>query len=192
MLARIEKDVRKRRPDFTRRPERAVVVSPVQDCAAPTEDPVHCARESRSETLDSIRERRSAVGFDQQVHVIVLERVVDDAEIPALAERSERYFDLTHEARGSHRGHVAADADRHQARVALGKVCALAMPHPRPRSRPPARAFPRPTPTRGNLQVKRELTAMRHTLDCGYVLVGCQELSAKRIVILREIRNHMV
>ena len=45
------------------------------------EDPIHCPGRARGQALQPIRQGRDALGFDEQMDVIVSERVEDDAEV---------------------------------------------------------------------------------------------------------------
>jgi hypothetical protein len=86
VLSRVENDIRERRSYLPRRAERAVVVSPVEHRSPPTEDPIHRPSEARSQALHPIRQGRGALRFDEQVDVIVLERVLDDPKVCALRD----------------------------------------------------------------------------------------------------------
>ena len=101
MLSRVEKDVRKRSSYLPGRAERAVVIAAVEHRSPPIEDPIHGPSQARSNTLDPIRQGRGALRFDEQVDVIVLERVLDDTKVCALRDRAERVFHLANQANRS-------------------------------------------------------------------------------------------
>ena len=171
VLSRVEQHVAKRGSHFARRTERPVVIATVEHRSPPIEDAIHGPREARRQALHPLRQGRDALGFDEQVDVIVLERVVDDAEVRTLRDREERALHFANQAQRSQRRHVAANANRHQTRMALRKLRPPAMPYPRSRRSLSPSTFPRPAPTHRHLQVQLELRSTRHTLDCGHVLV---------------------
>jgi hypothetical protein len=154
-----------------------VVIAAVENRSPPIEDAIHGPSKTCSQALHSLRQGCDALGFDEQVDVIVLERVVHDAEICALRDRAERALHLANQAHRSQGRHVTANANRHQTRVALRKFRPPAMPYsPSRRSLSPG-TFSRSTPAHRHLQVQLELRSTRHTLDCGHVLVESQEHS---------------
>jgi hypothetical protein len=89
MLAGIQERIRQRSPYLPGRAERAVVVAAVEHRPAPIEDAIHGASQTRGKALHSVRKGCGALRFDEQMDVIVLERVVDDAEVRALRDRAE-------------------------------------------------------------------------------------------------------
>ncbi len=179
MFACVENHVRKRGSNLPGRAECAVVIAAVESRSPPIEDAIHGPSEARGQALHPVRKGRGALRFDQQVDVIVLQRVVDDAEVSAFRDCAERALHRANQAHRSQRRHVPANANRHQARVTLRKLRTPAMPHPRScRSLSPS-TLPRPTPTHRHLQVQLELRSPLHTLDCGYVLVGSQERTSR-------------
>ena len=80
MLSRVEENVHKRHAHLPGCAERAVVIAAVENRPSPTEDPIHGPSEARGQTLHPIRQGCDALRFDEEVDVIVLERVVDDPE----------------------------------------------------------------------------------------------------------------
>ena len=62
-----------------------MVVAAVEHRPAAPADAVHGAGETGADALHAAGERVLAVCFDDQVHVVALERVVHDAEAAALA-----------------------------------------------------------------------------------------------------------
>jgi len=115
MLSRVEEYIRKRGSHLAGRAERAVVIAAVENRSAPTEDAIHGPSEARGKALHPIRQSRDALRFDEQVDVIVLERVVDDAEVRASCDRAKRVLHLPNQAHRSQGRHVPANANRHQA-----------------------------------------------------------------------------
>ena len=175
MLPRVEEHVAKRRSHLPGRAERAVVIAAVKNCSAPTKDPIHGPSQARGEALHPIAQGRDALRFDEQMHVIVLQRVVHDAEVCALRDRAERVLHFANQVQRSQGRYVPANANRHQAWMALGKFRTPAMPHSRSRRSLSPRTLPRATPAHRHPQIQLELRSTRHTLDCGHDLAECQD-----------------
>jgi hypothetical protein len=62
------------------------------------EGPVHRAREPGRERLHPAPARILVVGLDEEVRVIVLDRVVHEPEVPRFTRIAERSLELAHEA----------------------------------------------------------------------------------------------
>ena len=101
MFAGVEERIRQRRAHLSGRPERAVVVAAIEYGSAPIKDPIHGPGQTGGQALDPIRQGRSALRFDEQVDVIVLERVVHDAEVRAYCDLAKRTLHLANQAHGS-------------------------------------------------------------------------------------------
>jgi hypothetical protein len=89
VLSRIQENVGKRSSRLSGGAERAMVVAAVKNRSMPIEDPIYGASKSRGQALHPIREGRGALRFDQQVDMIVLERVVNHAEVCPLRDCAE-------------------------------------------------------------------------------------------------------
>jgi hypothetical protein len=175
VLSRVQQHVRERSPHLAWRAEHAVVVAAVENRSTAAKDAVDRPRETRSDALQPIAERMNALRLDQQVDVVVLERVVDDPEARTARDLTERALHLAHQPHRSQGRHVGEDAHRHQAWQAPGKPHSPSMPHARPGSGLASRARPRAAPARRHREIQLELSTTRHTLDCGYVLRRSQE-----------------
>jgi len=175
MLSCVEEDVGKGRSHLPGRTQRAVVIAAVENRSPPIEDAIHGPGEARGQALHTIPQGHGAFRFNEQVDVIVLQRVVDDPEVSTFRDRAKRVLYLANQAHCSQRRHVAANADRHQPRVAFRKFRTPAMPYSRPHRSLSPGTLPRSTPAHGHLQVQLELRSTRHTLDCGHVLAECQD-----------------
>ena len=81
MPARIEQHVGERIPHLLRRLQQAQVISLEEHRPGAPQRPVHRAREPRRKRHHPAPERIAIVGLDDQVRVIVLDRVVDEPEI---------------------------------------------------------------------------------------------------------------
>lgn len=169
MLARIQQHVGERRTHFPRRAQRTMVISPVEHRSAPFKNPIHSPSQTRVEAFHPVGQGGCTFGLDEEVNMIVLERVMDDAEVGALRDLSQRALDFANEAHRPQGGDIRTNADRHEARRALWKLRTLAVPYPRSRRGLSPSPLPRSTPMHRCLQVQLELRSMRHTLDCGYV-----------------------
>jgi hypothetical protein len=98
---RIEKDVRERVPHFARRAQDVEVEAVREHRSAAREDTVHSSREARSDGLHPRCEVAVARGFHDQMHVIVLDRVVSYPEASAIASLAEGALQLAHEPDGA-------------------------------------------------------------------------------------------
>jgi hypothetical protein len=105
MLARVVEDVDERVTHFTRRPQQARVVAIAPDASAPTEDAVDRLRQSNREALDAAREPCDGIRLDDEMQVVALHAVVQDAEAWC-PERSERMTDRRYRVVVAERGEV--------------------------------------------------------------------------------------
>jgi hypothetical protein len=103
MPARIEKAVRKRVPHLSRRTQDVQVVAISEHGASSAEDSIDCSREPRADGFHAACEIARAGRLDDRVQVVVLHRVLNEAEAPTLARRSEAALELTHQAKGPQR-----------------------------------------------------------------------------------------
>jgi len=179
MLSRVEEHVGERGPNLPGRAEAAVVIPPVEHRSPPPEDPVHRSREARGDALHAACESRRVRRFDQEVDVIVLDRVVNDAEVGSFRTSAKGALQFPHQSHASQGRNLPANANRDEPRVSLGKLCTGAVPHSRSQCGLSSGSRPRATPACRLLQFELELRATRHTLDYGYVFVGSQEESSR-------------
>jgi hypothetical protein len=109
------------------------------------------------------REIARARRLDDQVGVVALNRVVDEAEAAAVARRSEAEFELADEAHGAQRRDLGADLQRDVAGKARGQSCASAMRIARFRAALAPCPLAPPTPTRRGAKIECELSrSTRH------------------------------
>ena len=169
VFSRVQQDVRKRRPHFPGRSECPMMVSarraPLRDDRRTDSRPAR----ARGQALRPASHGAGALRFDQQVDVIVLNRILDHTEIPALRHSGDRSLELLNEAQRPQGRDIPADAKRHQAGIALWELRAAAMPDARSRRGLSPSAFSLSTPAGRHLQAELELRATLRTLDCGYV-----------------------
>ena len=95
--SRVQQHVGQRVPHFARCAQDVQVVAIGEHGPVKAEDTVHGPGKSRTERLHSAREIARARGLDHGVHVIVLDRVVNQPEVPALARSRQAAFQLSHE-----------------------------------------------------------------------------------------------
>ena len=86
---RVEEHVRQGVADLTGCPQHVEVVAVREHWAATAEDPVDGPCQARADRLHARGQIVGARGLDDQVQVVGLDRVMDDAEARALAGRSE-------------------------------------------------------------------------------------------------------
>jgi hypothetical protein len=121
VLARIQQHIAERDSHFAWSREGAVVIASLQHGTSASEDAIHRARQPRSKALDSVRQRTGALRFDEQVHVIVLQRKLDDAKVGPTRHRAQGTLHFANQAKRSQRGNFPAHAERDQARMSSGK-----------------------------------------------------------------------
>ena len=115
MTSRIEQDVRQRVSHLARRAEDVQVVAVRENATASVEYPVHRSRQARRDGFHPGRQVPLAHGFCDQVHVIVLDRVMHQPEAPAVARFGEAALQLSHQPDRAQRGQVALHFQRHVA-----------------------------------------------------------------------------
>jgi hypothetical protein len=145
-------------PHLARRPQDPHVGAIGEHPARVPEDAVRGAREARGDRLQPARQVAGARGLDDQVRVVGLDAVVDEAEAPALAGRPPAALELGDEARAAQRGKVRAHLQRDVAGMACGEGGASPMRIAPLRPGLAAGAGPRPAPARGRAQIEHELS----------------------------------
>ena len=98
-----------------------------QHAAAASEHPIDRPRQARPDRGHPAGERLAAFRLDEQVGVIGLERVVNDAEVPAVKRCSEGPLELTDKPDGPERGDVRPDLQRDVDGMLPGKAGAGTM-----------------------------------------------------------------
>ena len=112
----VEEDIRQRVPHLARRAQDAEVIPVAEDAAALAEHAIRGTCQARGDRFHSAGEVARACRFRDQVHVIRLDRVVDQPETSSVARRSEAAFELTHERDRAKRGQSSPDLQRDMAR----------------------------------------------------------------------------
>ncbi len=145
MAPRVQEDVGQSATHLTRCAQQAMVVAPVENRPGPSADAIHGPRQASPDALHAARERLLAVGLDDQVGVVALQRVVRHAEVAALARLGQRASPLVDQRPTAQRGDALAHAQRDVDRAVPRDLLAPSMPDPRPRPSRPPRARSRAT-----------------------------------------------
>jgi phage protein D len=88
-MSRVLKHVDQRRAHLARRAQRAGVVAVAEDTTGATQKPVERSRDAHEQSLHAARERAPVGGLDDQVQVVRLDRMVNQAQAEALAAARE-------------------------------------------------------------------------------------------------------
>jgi len=95
--ARIQEHVRQRVTHLSRRAQDVKVVAVRERAPAKTKDSVHSSRNACGNGFHSAGEVALARSLCNQVHVVVLDRVVREPEAPTVARRSEAALELSNQ-----------------------------------------------------------------------------------------------
>jgi hypothetical protein len=152
MPACIQQHVGQRVPYLPRSLQRTQVIPVRQHRPPPPEHPVHGPSQPRPHGLHPASQGVWPRRFHQHVHVVALDRVLHDAAARAPADLAQRAFELAHEANRAQRRNVLSDTEGDVTGMAGGEALAGEVGHARLRTRPAARAFPTPAPTRREAQ----------------------------------------
>jgi len=157
MATRVHEDVRQRVAHFARGAEDVEVIAVGEDRTAAREDPVHGSRDARADRFHPAREIALARGFDDRVHVIVLDRIVHEPEAPPVAGRREAALELANQTDRPQRRQPAAHLQRDVAWEARRERTACTMRISRIRAALAASARASPTPARRVSEIEVEL-----------------------------------
>ena len=159
MPPRIQQHVGDRIAHLPRAGEHLVVIPVGQHLpGAPAPDrPVDREREQPRQPLHPAPERRDAVGLDDQVRVIVLDRVVHEPEVRSRARAPERPLHLANDLPLAQRRNVAPHRQRDVAGIRGRELVAAAMPQLRPRPARPPRVLALPA-VLARVEVERRLS----------------------------------
>jgi hypothetical protein len=135
VLAHVQEHVCKRVPHLARGPQDPQVVAVAQHGASASHDAIHDPREPRAKRIHSAAQLHRVRGLDQEVRVIRLDRVLDDAEVAPGAQRPERALELRDQAPAPQRRYSVANLQGDERRMRRRDSFAAAVPNPRPRSR---------------------------------------------------------
>ena len=131
MPSRVEQHVRDRVPHLPRGLEHAVVIPIREHLPGAPERAVHREREERRDRLHPAPERLHALRLDDQVRVIVLDRVVDEPHLLPHAAAPKRGLDLPRDVGIAQRGKPRNHAQRDVARMLARERIALLVGHAR-------------------------------------------------------------
>jgi len=129
-------------------------------------DTIDRARDPGRDALHAVRQRFFALRLDQQVNVIVLDGVVNDAKTDANPARGQGCPKRAHEPARAKSWNALANLDGNVHRAVTGYPFALSMQHPCAGAALAARAGPIAT-TAGLSEIERELgRTASHTWRC--------------------------
>jgi len=107
------------------------MISIGQDRSYPLEDPVGRSRQPRTDGFHATSQGVCVRCLDQEVHVIRLQRVVDDSEIATLARLAESALEGLDELGEAERRNASADPERDVGRVSSSRALPWGMAHAR-------------------------------------------------------------
>src|SRR5215831_16519643 len=167
VTSRVEQHVGERVPHLARRAQHVEMEAVREHRSAPAEDPVHGSRDARTDGLHSAGEIACARRLDDQMHVIVLDRVMDEPEAPAVARRSEAALELAYEPHGTERRQSAPHLQRDVTGKARRELRSRAARMARARAALAARTRASSSPARYLSEIEVELSnASRHRMHC--------------------------
>jgi hypothetical protein len=117
MSSRIEQNVRDDVSHLARRPQQPDVHAIGKHAASSRESPIYCSRKSREDRLEATREIECTCRLDDQMRVIVLDRVVGEPEAGALAGLTPASFELGNEPPVPQAWNVTVHFQCHVARI---------------------------------------------------------------------------
>jgi len=130
------------------------------------EFPIYGPRKARGNCLKPARQVPRATGLDDQMHVIALDRIMNETKSAALARLAPASLQLGHQIRNSERGNVLPHLERDMTWMTRCQRCSppVRIASRRPRLEP--RAGPRAAPTRRRLELELKLSrSQRHTRE---------------------------
>jgi hypothetical protein len=174
MLAPVLQDVDERMPYFARRRERAHVVSVRPDGPVAAEHPVDRLGDANPEALNAAPERIGRVRFQEEMDVVSLDTVVEQAE-PVPRRIRERSSDRDEDIATPERRHAVPCAQRDVHRTAPVVHCAANMRDASSTRRLPSCAIATPTPSRRRRQLQLA-PGVRHLESADIIinLLACQ------------------
>jgi hypothetical protein len=119
-----------------------------------TKDAVHSPRQTRSEGLHATGEITLSRGLHERMQMVGLDRIVHDAELPALARSHKAALHLSHELHGPQRRQSASHLQRHVTREARRERSSRAVRVARLRARFATGTHTPPAPTRGVTKIE--------------------------------------
>ncbi len=120
----VQQHVAERVPHLRRGRQQSSMVAIRQDWSRSSHHPIHRPRQPRSDGLHPAPERVTVAGLDDQVRVVALQRVVDQAKLRAVASLRERSFELPNEPDRSQRHEPRPQPERHVRRCRPAKSLA--------------------------------------------------------------------
>ena len=161
----VQQHVREPTPHLSRRAKDTQVVAIREHTPGTPERSVHPARKAGGKRLHPAPERLAPVRFDDEVRMIALDRVVDDAKRASLATLRERTLDRSHRTLRPETGEILPDLQRHMAGESPRELLAREMSDRRIRTRLAPGAWTPPAP-RAAVERKLGLRLPRMTHSC--------------------------
>jgi len=160
MMPSVQQHVPERIPNLCWGLQHPKVIAVCQDRADATEDAIDRTPEPRPDGLHPASQRRRIGGFDQQVRVIRLQRVVDDPEVVSFAQLRNTALEGRNEPGRAERGHVGANPERDVGGVTGGEALTRDVRDSSPLTRGPSTRTTAPTtPPHGELERQDELAS---------------------------------
>ena len=168
MAARIEEAVGQRVPHFPWRAQHVQVVTVGEHAAAATEGSIHGSRKARANRFHARCEIARAPRLYDRVQMIVLNRIVNEPEAPALARRCEAALELTDELRAAQRRNAAPHLQRDVARKTGGerRTSTPRMTRIQTGLAPGTRASSTPARCFSQIEIELPCPTCRHDLHC--------------------------
>jgi len=179
MLAPVLQDVDERMPYFARRGEHTHVISVRPHGPVTAEHPVDRLGGANREALNAAPERIGYVRFQDQMDVVSLDTVVEQAE-PVPRRLRERGSDRDEDVAAPERRHAVACPQRDVHRTAAVVHCAANMRNASPTRRLAPGAIAPPTPCRRRRQLQLA-PGVRH-LDSADIIINLLACQAALIV----------
>jgi hypothetical protein len=94
--ASVEQNIGDRVPDLARRPQNVNVAAVGKNPAGSSKDPIHGPRKARGDGLQPASQVARAARLDDQMNMVVLDRVVSEAKSATVAGLSPASLQLLH------------------------------------------------------------------------------------------------
>jgi hypothetical protein len=144
----IEEHIGNRVPHFSGCLQDVNVATIGEDRARSVPDAIHRARESRDDGLQSARQIMRATRLDDQVHMVALDRILNQTEPAAVACLAPASLELVHQLCRPKLVNFLSNLECHVARMPRRERLSPTVGIASPRPGFPPRAGPRPTPLR--------------------------------------------
>ncbi len=144
VLSIVQEDICKSVANFLRALQCPHVISPSQDTPESVEEPVDRPGQPRPDSLHPACQGILILSLDEQVHMIVLNRVRHDAKVRTRTHFSKAALKDPKEGLATHRRHAAHHPNRDVRGLLLQHFVSLDVMNDRPCSGRPSRSGPQP------------------------------------------------